>query len=80
MQEDEMGGACSAHGSSNECVNFIKKLEGKRRLRGPEGKFEDNINVDRRKYGGKWGDWIHVAQDMAEWRDPVNTAMSFWAL
>jgi hypothetical protein len=56
----------------------VGKLEGKRPLRRPRQRWEDNIKMDLREMG--WGgmDWIDVAQDRDRWRALVNTVMNLW--
>jgi hypothetical protein len=50
--------------------------EGKRPLRRPRRRWEDNIRMDLREIG--WGgmDWIYLAQDRDQWRALVNTVMN----
>jgi hypothetical protein len=35
----------------------------------------DNIKMDLREIGWDGRDWIHLAQDMDQWRALVNTVM-----
>jgi hypothetical protein len=55
---------------------FVGKPEGKRLLRRPRRRWEDNIRMDLREIG--WGvmDWIDPAQDRDQWRALVNTIMN----
>ena len=51
------------------------KPEGKRLLRRPRHRWEDNIKVDLREVGGG-GDWMALAQDRDRWRALVNTVIN----
>ena len=42
---------------------LVGKLEGKRPLRRPRPRWEDNIKMDLQEVGGTCGDWIELAQD-----------------
>jgi hypothetical protein len=46
----------------------VGKPEGKRLLRRPRRRWEDNIKIDLQevRYGGM--DWIELAQDRGRWR------------
>ena len=39
------------------------KREGKRPLRRPRRRWEDNIKMDLQEVGGGCGDWMELAQD-----------------
>jgi hypothetical protein len=54
---------------------LVGKPEGKRPLRRPRRRWEDNIKMDLREIG--WGgmDWIDLAQDRDQWKALVNTVM-----
>jgi hypothetical protein len=59
-----MGRLCSTLGREEDCLRgLVGKPEGKRTLRRPKRRWEDNIKIDLREI--LWGgmDWIHVAQD-----------------
>jgi hypothetical protein len=60
----------------NACRILVGKPEGKRPLRKPRRRWDDNIRMDLRKLG--WGgmDWIDLAQDRGQWRALVNTVMN----
>jgi hypothetical protein len=45
----------------------VGKHEGKRPLRGPRCKWEDNIKVDLQEVGCGGMDWIDMAQDRDSW-------------
>jgi hypothetical protein len=55
---------------------LMGKPEGKRPLRRPRGRWEDNIKIGLRQTG--WGgmDWMNVVQDRDQWRALVNTVMN----
>ena len=55
---------------------LVGKPEGKRPLRRPRRRWEDNIKMDLREVGGG-GDWMELAQDRDRWRALVNMAMNF---
>jgi hypothetical protein len=68
-----------AHGEKkNPYRILVGKPEGKRLLRRPRRRWEDNIRMDFREIG--WGgmDWIYLAQDRDQWRSFVNTVMNLW--
>jgi hypothetical protein len=55
---------------------LVGKTEGKRPLRTPRRRREDNIKMDLRDIGWCRMDWIDRAQDRDQWRAPVNTVMN----
>jgi hypothetical protein len=55
---------------------LVGKPEGKRPLRRPRRRWEDNIKMDLQEVGGG-GDWVQLAQDRDMWRALVNTVMNF---
>jgi hypothetical protein len=55
---------------------LIGKPEGKRPLRRPRHRLEDNIKMDHREIGFGDVDWIHMAQDWDQWQTPVNMVMN----
>jgi hypothetical protein len=60
----------------NSYMILVGKPKGKRLLRGPRRRWEDNIKIDGREIG--WGGvgWIDLVQDRDQWRALVNTVMS----
>jgi hypothetical protein len=58
---------------------LVGKLEGKRPLRRPRHRWENNNKMDLREVG--WGgmDWINLAQDRNHRRTLMNTVMNLWA-
>ena len=57
---------------------LVGKPEGKRPLRRPRRRWEDNIKMDLREVGGD-GDWMELAQDRDRWWALVNTVMNLRA-
>ena len=54
---------------------LIGKLEGKRPLRRPRRRWEDNVKMDLQEVGGGYGDLMEFAQDRDRWRALVSTVM-----
>jgi hypothetical protein len=54
------------------------KPEGKRPLRRPRRRWEDNIKMDLQEVRCGDRDWIEVAQDRDRWRALVNVVMNLW--
>jgi len=55
---------------------LVGKSEGKRPLRRPRRRWEDNINMDLQEVEC-WGvDWIELAQDRDRWRALVTAVMN----
>jgi hypothetical protein len=52
---------------------LVGKPEGKRPLRRPRRRWEDNIKMDLQEAGGGCGDWMELAQDRDRWRALVST-------
>ena len=52
------------------------KPEGKRPLRRPRRRWEDNIKMDLQEVGRGGMDWIDLAQDMDRWWALVNGVMN----
>ena len=55
---------------------LVGKSEGKRPLRRPRRRWEDNIKMDLQEVGGGCGDWMEFAQDRERWRALVSTVMN----
>jgi hypothetical protein len=60
----------------NACRILVGKPEGKRPLGIPRRRWVDNIQMDLREIGWDGVDWIHMAQDRAQWRALVNTVLN----
>ena len=56
---------------------LVGKPEGKRPLRRPRRRWEDNIKIDLQEVGGGRGDWMELAQDRDGWRALVCTVRKF---
>jgi hypothetical protein len=53
----------------------VVKPEGKRQLRRPRRRWEDNIRMDLREIGLHGMDLIHLAEDRDQWRTLGNTVL-----
>jgi len=57
-----MGGACSTYGESRGVYRvLVRKPEGKRPLRTPRRRWEDNIKMDLQEVGCGGMAWIELA-------------------
>ena len=56
---------------------LVGKPEGKRPLGKPRRRWEDNIKMDLREFGGGRGDWMELAQYRDRWRALVGTVKNF---
>jgi hypothetical protein len=55
----------------------VGKPEGRRPLRRPRDKWEDNIKIDLREV--EWDtDWFDLARDRGRWRALVKAVMNLW--
>jgi hypothetical protein len=59
---------------------LVGKPEGKRPLERPRRRWEYGIKMGLGEIG--WGgvEWIHLAQDMDNWRAVVNAVVNLWVL
>jgi len=55
---------------------LVGKSEGKRLLKRPRHKWEDNIKMDLQDVGCGDMDWIDLVQDRDRWRTLVNGVMN----
>jgi hypothetical protein len=58
------------------CRVLVGRPEGKRPLRRPRRRWEDNIKMDLKAKGIDGTNWIRLAQDRVRWRAFVNTVMN----
>ena len=56
---------------------LVGKAEGKRPLRRPRHRWEDNIKLDLEEVGKGCGDWMELAKDRDRWRALVSKVMNF---
>jgi hypothetical protein len=56
-------------------MGLVGKPKGKRPLRRPRRRWEDNIKMELRETGCGGMDWIDLAQDRDKWRALVNTEL-----
>jgi hypothetical protein len=56
---------------------LVGKPEGKRPLRRPRRRWEDNIKMDIQEVGGVRGEWMELAQERDRWRALVGTVRDF---
>jgi transposase len=52
---------------------LVGRPEGKRPLRRPRRRLEDNIKLGLREIGIDGANWIQLDQDRVQWRAFVNT-------
>jgi hypothetical protein len=55
---------------------LVGRPEGKRPLRRPRRWWEDNIMMEFRQIEIDVTNWIHLAQDMVQWRACMNTVIN----
>jgi len=73
-----VGGARKTNGESRGVYRaLVGKLEKKRPLGRPRGRWEDNIKLDLQAVGCEGMDCVDVAQDRDMWRALVNAVMNF---
>jgi hypothetical protein len=60
------------------CKILVGKPEGKRSLRRPRHKWEDNSKMDLREIRFEGVVWIHLAQDRVQWQAFVSTVMALF--
>jgi hypothetical protein len=73
-----MGGACSTYGEERIVYRIlVGKPEGKRPLRRPRSRWEENIKMDLQEVGCGGMGWIELAQNRDRWRALVNAVMNF---
>jgi len=73
-----MARACGTYGGVRGVHRvLVGKPEGKRSLRRPRHRWEDNIKMHLQEVGGGRGDWMELAQDRDRWRALVGTVREF---
>jgi hypothetical protein len=73
------------HGRDEKSIQYlVRKLEGKRPLRRPRCRWEDNIRMDPKDLGWEYVDWIQLVQDRDHWQALGNVVMNhikvFWVI
>jgi hypothetical protein len=77
-----MGGPASSYATASIALRIIRLRKPHHYVKveipsvGPRRRWEDNIKMDLRETGWEGVDWIHLAQDMDQWRAVVNTVMN----
>jgi hypothetical protein len=56
----------------------VGRPKGKRPLRRPRCRWEDNIMMDLGEIGINGANWIQLAQDRVQWQAFVNMVMNLW--
>jgi hypothetical protein len=54
---------------------WLGNSEQKKPLIRPRGRWEDNTGMNLKETGWEIVDWIHLTQDMNQWRTLVNMVM-----
>jgi len=57
---------------------LVIKPEGKRPLRRPRNRWEDNIRMDHGEIGREAVKLMHLVQDRDKWLALVKTVMNLW--
>jgi len=71
-----MGGACSAYGGEERCIEgFGRETLGKKPPGRLRRRWEDNIKMDFQEVGCRGMEWIELAQDRDRWRALVTAVM-----
>ena len=72
-----MDGARSMYGGEQRCIQgFVGKPEGKRPVKRPRLRWEDNNKTDIQEEGCGYMDWTELAQDRDRWRALVSAVMN----
>jgi hypothetical protein len=56
----------------------VENPEGKKRLKSPWHRWEDNIRMDLQEVGCRGMDWIDLTQYRDRWLALVNVLMKLW--
>jgi hypothetical protein len=60
-----------------ELIKILQHIpEGKRPLGRPRRRWDDNVKIDVNETGYEVVVWIHLAQDVVQWWDLMNTVMN----
>jgi hypothetical protein len=59
----------------NSFTILVDKPEGTRPLERPRRKWADSITIDLKEIGFEGVDWIHLDQDMIQWRAVMDTVI-----
>jgi transposase len=57
---------------------LVRNPKGKRPLRRPRCRWEDNIKMVLVEIGLEGVDWIYLSEDRGWWQALVNMAMNLW--
>jgi hypothetical protein len=69
MKGDEMAGHVTRMVEGRGVYRvLVGRPEGKRPLRRPRRRWDDNIKLDLRELGTDGANWIRLAQDGVQWR------------
>jgi hypothetical protein len=72
-----MGWTCGTHREGRGAYRvLVGRPDGKRPLRRPMRRWEDNIKMDLREIEIDGANWIRLAQDRVQWRAFVNTVIN----
>jgi hypothetical protein len=76
-----MGGVCSTHGTDDKCITT---LYGRREWKKPLGRSrhgkENDMKMNLKEVGSEGVEWIHLAQDVANWGVLMNVIMNLLLL
>jgi hypothetical protein len=73
-----MGDVAHMEEMRNACNILVGKHGGKRPLRRPGCRCEDNIRIDLRETEWESVDWMHLAQDTDQYHALMNMVMKLW--
>jgi hypothetical protein len=71
------GGHVACMGDEKYIQILVGKPEGKRPLRTPRHKWEDNTKINLREIGWEAVEWIYLDQNRDWWQPLVNMVMKF---
>ena len=74
-----MGRSYSQHGRGRSAFRILTCTPtGKRPLRRPKHRWENNIRMDLKEIGINTRNWVGSAQDRDYWRVIVNAVLNLW--